>query len=82
MNSNISSSEQILEAIIKIAEENNNELSYIECLSLLIEETDLAEDDISKLLDDTAKAIIKENSYQHKHFRKSFYKQDFKQLDI
>lgn len=79
---NITSAEQILEAIIEIAEQNNGELSYIECLSLLIEESDLSEDDISKLLDDTAKSIIKENSFQHKHFRKSFYNQEFKQLDI
>lgn len=79
---NISSSEQILEALLEIYENNNQELSYIECLSLLIDETDLSEEDISKLLDSNTKSIIKINSANHGHFRKSFFQNITNQLDI
>lgn len=76
------SAERLLESILKLYEDNRHEISMIECLSLLIEETDLTEEDVISIIDDNIKIILKENSAQHNMFRKSFYKKQINILDI
>ena len=76
------SSEQLLIAIINLYEENNREISMIDCLRQILDETDLSEEDIAKLLDDHTKTILKENSAEHCLFRKSFYSRNKNVIDI
>jgi hypothetical protein len=82
VNDSASSSEQILSLIMDVYEANGGEMSYIECLAAILEETELSETEIAALLDDNAKMILKENSAKNNYFRKSFYEKQVNVLDI
>ena len=80
---NDNTSEELLSVILLLYEQYNKEISMIECLRIIQDETDLSCTEISKLLDEQTKLILKENALEFNLFRKSFVKKpNYKKLDI
>jgi hypothetical protein len=79
---NENSSEIILQLLIDLYKKNNEEISMIECLAMLIAELEIDEHEISLIIDDNIKSILKDNSFKHRLFRKEFYKPNFKSMEM